>query len=391
MCSAEEKTDEYSHHSAVGWLLLLLAMLVSMSAGAQDCSLNSINLHDQPAVDAFQANYGPCTRVPIDLNIEDFSTPGNEIVDLTPLSGLTEVGNILFIGSTSVTSLAGLESLVSVRDFYIYDNPNLVNLTGLSGLTSVDLMSVRGNNLSDLSGLSSGLTSIDRLSLGEFHLSGLPASLTHVRRFVIEQSAVTDLSGLPTLLQSEEVTIFLTTELTSLNGLPAFQGLKSISLEYNDALSDISALAASSFNLTNPEEIDIRVELNFSLSSLDGLPAVPKVGYLAVRDNPNLITLGTSIGVKESWGVLSVMDNDNLADCSILRTVLDDTDDGDPGPGTSLNPDDPPDTLGLAYLTIENNAPFDPDLPPPIPSCNSIAEILAAPSDLIHADGFEGG
>jgi Leucine-rich repeat (LRR) protein len=400
-------------------LLVLLIFHYPAIAAAQNCISSIINLNNQPAVNAFQATYGPCTRVSQDLNIEDFSTPGNEIVDLTPLAGLTEVGRSLTISHTSVTSLTGLESLTTVGSLGLTDNPNLLDLAalqnlttagglgfgqntslaslaGMSSLTHVGSLSISGNGLTDLSGLpDNSVVALDSLFLGETNLSGLPESLTEVGELTITDSSlisnITDLSGLPGPLQVRELLIFNTWELTSLNGLPALNGLERIRLEGNEMLVDLSALAAGTMSSVDPAETDIIVVWNFGLTSLAGLPAVSKLGRLEVTNNAQLETLAGLENLQELWGNLWLVENPSLADCSVLRTVLDAVDDGDPGPGTSLNPADPPDTLGLDWLTIADNRPVYPGEPSPATSCNSITEILASPADLIYANSFEGG
>ena len=159
-----------------------------------------------------------------------------------------------------------------------------------------------------------------------------------------------------------------------------------------EQLVDIGALSSSSFSQVDPAEMRVRITENFHLESLVGVPTPPKFGRLEISYNGNLTSLAGLAGLQETWGSLQVFDNPKLSDCEALRTVLDEVDDGDPGPGTSIDPADPPDTIyGLPGITIENNRSFDPDLPPPQRGCDSISEILSADSDLIHADGFEGG
>jgi hypothetical protein len=401
---------------------------------AQNCSGDYIQLNSQTAVNNFQANHGPCTVVTSFIVVEDFHTPGDEITDLTPLAAITTVGDTMWISGTSITSLAGLENLSSVQNLMISTNHDLTSLAGLGGVTSAlslsisenaSLSSLAGldnlgsvqrltiwgnsslqsldtwpglasltnlarvsigeNNLSSLAGLPS-LVFVGRLELGEANLSGLPVSLASVGRFTITGDDVSSLTGLPESLLVEELHIQLTSNLASLDGLPALTGLLSISITDNFALVDLSALSASSMNLADPLETSITVEWNFDLPSLAGLPAANRLGSFWVKDNGNLARLEAPVGLQEIWGGLTVADNNKLYDCEILRKVLDDVDDGDPGPGMS----DPPDSPGLDFITIENNQTFNTDLPPPRRGCDSIEEILANDSDVIHADGFEG-
>ena len=74
-------------------ILILIAMIFSAPASAQDCTPDDITLSSQAEVDNFQVNHGPCDTVTGDLKIS-----GNDIVDLSPLSALTTVGGDFFGG-----------------------------------------------------------------------------------------------------------------------------------------------------------------------------------------------------------------------------------------------------------------------------------------------------
>jgi hypothetical protein len=122
--------------------------------------------------------------------------------DIAALSGCTEIDGYLYIESTDLTSLTGLEGLTSVSGTVdIYNNPQLTSLNALNNLTSVDALRIRDNNV---------LTS----------LSGLN-NITSVRNLEISRNNV----------------------LTSLNGL---EGITSVSnyilISWNDVLTNLCAL-----------------------------------------------------------------------------------------------------------------------------------------------------
>ncbi|HET6566115.1 MAG TPA: hypothetical protein VFG52_11935 [Xanthomonadales bacterium] len=430
--------DGFRRHTCRLAAFACILLGLPAQALAQNCSGAYIQLNSQTAVNNFQANHGPCTVVTSFIVIEDFHTPGNEIVDLTPLAAITTVGDTMWISGTSITSLAGLENLSSVMNLSISGNINLTSLAGLGNLSSVFALGISGNpNLASLAGLENitsvqrltiwdnpslqslttwpglaslgglsrvkigqnnlvnlsglpGQVSLERLELGEANLAGLPLMLSTVERLVLTGNTISNLDGLPAVLQVNELMVEFTTGLVTLQGLPALSGLKQISITDNEALTDLGALAASALDLAVPMDTSVTVEWNFNLPSLAGLPATTRLGGLWVANNANLTSLAGPPGLQEIWGTLNVADNNKLFDCEILRTVLDDVDDGDPGPGTSMGPLDPPDTLGLLAINIENNMTFDTDLPPPRRGCDSIEEILTAESDVVFADDFEG-
>jgi hypothetical protein len=96
-------------------ILILIAMIFSAPASAQDCTPDDITLSSQAEVDNFQVSHGPCDTVTGDIYIS-----GDDIVALSPLSALTTAGGDVFGGG-----------------IHIYKNTALTNLNGLSALTSV--------------------------------------------------------------------------------------------------------------------------------------------------------------------------------------------------------------------------------------------------------------
>ena len=136
---------------------------------------------------------------------------------------------------------------------------------------------------------------------------------------------------------------------------------------------------------------------NPMLSELTGIPSATNLERLSINNNnfsvnSNLASVGAGKGIpaqivasnldafsnlESVSGDLSVSGNPTLADCSGLRKVLDDIDDGDEGPGPGV--DGIPDVSGI--VRIEQN----------LPGCNSIEQILGSGNgdEEVFADGFE--
>ena len=320
--------------------LLYLSSCVTMMwvcpVAATDCTLipnSTLNTQDQ--VTNFQQLYGPCNTVAGSLTIK---FPA--IIDLTGLAGLQIVsGSLLLYNTTNLPSLAGLEGLTQVGDLSIEGATLLTDLAGLKSLVSIgDLHIVRNANLPDLNGLPQTLPSVFNLS------------------------------------------VFGNPRMTSLEGMPAFGEIShSLRIGENDILADIAALGSSSFPVGDSPQVDISVNSNPLLTSLSGLPATDKVQTLSITDNCALSSLGGLESLVEVWSGLVIFDNIALSDCSALKVVLDDVDDGTAGP--SFGPEDPPDSPGLAFIWIEKN----------LVGCNSMGQILAtAPAEIIFANGLEG-
>ncbi|MEM1040990.1 MAG: hypothetical protein AAGI91_00010 [Bacteroidota bacterium] len=208
--------------------LLFLALLALAStvppAQAQVCE-GTIILSDQDDVDAFD-----CTEVTGSLFIGTFPN-ASDIISLSPLSGLTSVGEDLFIRrNVALESLAGLESIGSVGDdLVIESNIALSSLSGLDGVVSVGgSVEISSNGaLTSLSGL-----------------EGLASVGDDVR--ILQNSGLISLSGLENLTSATGFSLLGNGALETLEGL---EGLASItfgggglSIQNNNSLQSLSGL-----------------------------------------------------------------------------------------------------------------------------------------------------
>ena len=302
-------------------------------AMAANCSaIPNSTLSTQNQVTNFQVLYGPCDTVSVDLIIES-----SEINDLSGLAGIeTITGALLFYYPVNLPSLAGLEGLTQVGGLSIEGADLLTGLTGLQNLASIGSLFIQNNaSLANLDGLPSVLPGVNNLSI----------------------------SGNP--------------KMTSLDGMPAIAEITGlVQIGENALLANVTGMAASGFPTGDTPQVDISVSGNPSLTALAGLPPIDKVWSLGISENNVLVSLNGLNNLVEIWEGLTIVANPALKDCSVLATVLDEIDDGAPGPST--DPDSPPDSPGVDHILIEGN----------IAGCNSLGEILASG---IFSDGFEAG
>jgi len=366
------------HTFVVGAGLALLLLFVSPVWAVVNCTPDEITLSTQEDVDNFQTNHGPgCDTI-----VKKLTVSGAGITDLTPLSGLTTgaaspTWSTMSITGTSVTSLTGLDNLSSTYWFELINNASLIDLSALASLTDVQgpLFIDDNSSLTNLTGLS-GVTS---LPFGSLFLSDNPM-LSDLGAL----SGLTSVGGSVTIWNNDALQ-----NLDGLNGLNTVNG--SLQVIQNDGLVNIDALAgvtnySGTFELRfNSKLVTIPdftgwkdlngliVYFNSALTDLDGLAGLQTVGnqynVLWVKSNASLTNLD---GLADLIGIetgLEVEDNPLLADCSGLVKVLDQSDDGQPGPG--------PGSAGIpdigTEVTIGNN----------LPGCNSIVEITgeAPPPD----------
>lgn len=221
-----------------------------------------------------------------DQGIFDDSIRIDDASDLERLVGYTEVtGRVEIIGA-DITSLEGLNSLETIGlDLIIQDCPNLTDITALSNLTSIgeDLFLQRNHALTSLAGLENLVTVGEYLTIQSHDSLTTLAALSNLtdlgqRNGLLENgvgitfnAALTDLEGLGGVEALDSLVLEGNSALTSLNGL-ALTTLGYLSLEDNDALTDLSALSG-----LNSIAGDIILDGNASLTSLAGLENVTQI------------------------------------------------------------------------------------------------------------------
>jgi hypothetical protein len=307
-------------------ILILIAMIFSAPASAQDCTPDEITLFSQAEVNNFQINHGPCDTVTEGLYIN-----GNDIVDLSPLSALTTVGGdilrggVFIWGNTALTNLNGLSALTRVDGFFeIFNNTALTNLNSLSALTSVGYFTIFNNpTLANLDGLS-GLTTVRTLTI-EYNtaltnLNGLSALTSAVNLQILNNPTLANLDGLSGLTTVPGTfSIRYNTALTNLEGLSGLTNVGYLGISYNNALANFDSLSG----LTTVRQ-NLTLGYNTALTNIDGLSALTSVGSLGIWDNPTLANLNGLSALTSLRFDLNISNNaalTNLNGLSALTSV----------------------------------------------------------------------
>ncbi len=308
---------------------ILLSLILSAPALAQNCMPADISLASQQSVNDFQQDYGPCDVVTGDLSIV-----GNDISNLDGLSGLAAVdGNLFISDSPLLASITGLNLLSTVgKDLTLQANNALETFDGLNSLQSVNgnVFIFRNDALTDFRGLESL-----KFVGARFYISINPR-LNNVHGL----EALSNIGGTLRIWDN-----------TSLSNLDGFTGLKRIqgSLEI---VSNSSLTNLDGFLNLNTVEQDLLIQLNSSLVSIQGLSGlVSEIGILAILSNTALTNLDGLNDLTEV-GQLIITNNTNLSDCQGALKLVD-----------------------SVVVSISNNQP----------GCNSVAEVLAANPYLISA------
>lgn len=391
--------------------LVFIFFLVSSwhAAWAQNCPATNYTLTSQAEVDAFPAG---CTTIVGDLTIG----PSSDITDLSPLANITSINGFFRIrDNDALTNLDGLSGITSVeRRLGIEENKSLVNINGLSGLNSVgrNIEIINNDELITLDGLS-GITTINSLytltivgNSSLTNLQGLENLNTAYQISIISNPALINLSGLDNLSSVFTLAIRNNASFTSLSGMPNLSSLSRIEIRNNSSLPNMNGLPGSvselraiyvSFNedflsfegFTNVNAVldTINIRSNPSLTDLDELLNITSAPLdLIIFDNPSLQNLNGLANLSslnslelvnntalqnldglsnvECARVLRIENNTALTDCCGIVSLIDEIDDGVPGPGTDPMPD-------IQFgVSISGNGS----------ECTTVAEILTPPT-----------
>lgn len=237
-------------------IMLLPALLLVTSAGAEGCFPDGITFSSQSQVNSYRTAYPECSQI-----LGDVTICGPGITNLNGLSIITSIqGSLIIECNALLTSLNGLDNLASVAmDVFIEGNPLLENIEKLSGLSYIGGNLIITNNplLENLHGLE-----------GVFQISG--------KLWIEDNVSLESLLGLDNLSQTGGLIRISANQslqnfdglasLTSIGGSLVIGGTGHLGSIGNPSLTNITGLS----QLTLIEG-SLQVENNISLASLAGL------------------------------------------------------------------------------------------------------------------------
>ncbi len=352
-------------------IILIALLLVSgaMTQTQQPCSTclpGGITFTNQAQIDNFQANYPGCTEIEGEVTIQ-----GQDITNFIGLNVLTSIGGNLYIGNSlyggnpSLTSLTGLENLASISGgLTIYENYALNSLAGLDGLLSVGSLHILNNSLNSLVGLEN-LTTINQSFIIDNNyalvsISGL-GNLTSVGCFfkiednvalvsisglgnltsvgdnfeIVRNNALTNLTGLVNLNSiGGSLTIWGNEALASLTGLESLTSIGGNFYISSDVLTSMTGLESLSsiggdLSIVNNNDLTtlsgmeslisigdyLRINHNYSLIDLDGLESLTSLGGIEMYGNSDLTSISGLNNLTSIGGDLEIRTNGSLSTC----------------------------------------------------------------------------
>ena len=247
----------------------------------------------------------------------------SQITDLSPLLSLESIKGGLSIEHTSITTLKGLNNLVTVGNLAFSENQKLSSLVDLKNLTSIngDFALTRNHSLTSLQGLANLSLISEGIWFQSNHglqsLAGMEKPITITRLLLFENIALKNLAGLSNISFVENASIQITGhwEIDNLDGLKNFNKPGQFYITDNKALTNVGGFE----NLTNAGYVVI--EDNDVLENLDGFTNLMEIDSLYLSYNPKLKDLD-DFSTLSSAKVVEIEKNDELSNFCGLRPLL---------------------------------------------------------------------
>ncbi|MCB2222016.1 MAG: T9SS type A sorting domain-containing protein [Bacteroidetes bacterium] len=335
-------------------LLFTTTLFIQLTAISQtSCLPEGITFTTQAQIDSFQVNYPGCTEIEGDVIIN-----GDDISNLSGLNVITTVsGSLKIYGNNILTSLSGLENLVSIDSnlyignkilinrygwWYGEGNPMLLNLEGLSNLNYIgkNILIIYNESLTSLTGLENVPSLLGNLEIICNNLLENLNGLNNINSIegdlvIGGNNGLINLSGLENLetvngnfslhvrlggwLYGYEVGNQSLLNLTGLNNLSYVNG--GLTICNNNSLENLTGLE----NLTainGPLWIGFWYGGNPSLNKLSGLDSLNSIGgNLSIIGNNVLIDLSGLDNLSSIGGYMEVVLNDNLLNLKGLESL----------------------------------------------------------------------
>lgn len=264
-----------------------------------------------------------------DFTIDDgIGNTVNDIVDLTPLLGITKVSGNLNLFNTGLRKLDGLNNLLSVGDsLSIVRNDILENLDAFENLESVGSLRINGFSLDNMKGLNK-ITIINNLLIsGNLKMKSLEGldNLTMVSG-TIDISTNTELVDITQLSQIsgpiQNLGIRSNPLLSSLEGLHNITSISNFfGVSGNSSLEDMDGLR----NITFAGVGEMNIRFNSSLTNLDGLSKLDSIGGdLYIYDCDSLLNLDGLRNIRSVGGFFWLFENlslENIEGLENLETI----------------------------------------------------------------------
>ncbi len=262
------------------------------------------NMKTLTELDAENMGISKLTGLELATNLHRINLWGNEISDISPLTGLINLRSLTFVDNL-ISDISGLKGLINLTHLNLWDNPvsdlsplteltglselslanqagfdlGVVNLSPLTGLTNLIKLSFHNIAVSDLSFLA-GLINLERISFANNGVSDLSplAGLINLKHIHTWGNPTSDFSFLTKLTKLEKVDICGGENVSNLSPLASLTTLKELYLVKN-GISDVSPLAG----LTELTHLNLAEN---DISDVSPLAPLTNLTWLKLSNNP---------------------------------------------------------------------------------------------------------
>ena len=209
------------------------------------------------------------------LSLGNFSSGGNLISDISPLAGLKELSH-LDIDDNLISDIGPLAGLTKLLTLQLRIN-KISDIRALTGLTRLDFLRLDRNQIGDVSPLA-GLTQLGVLGLGSNQISDISplAVLTQLELLLLDNNQISDISSLVNLTQLDTLGLPFN-QINDLSPLVGLTQLLSLDLEANQ-ISQISPLAG----LAQLEDLFLHSN---QISNITPLAGLAQLQFLILNEN----------------------------------------------------------------------------------------------------------
>jgi len=253
------------------FLVLNLVIGLIPILGFSQCPTTAITLSSQADVDGFTTNYPSCTDLDYQLTIS-----GSDIIDLTPLSGITSVYSLYINDNPMLPNLNGLESIIHIDG---YDQGSFYALLIINNLILTDISAL--SNMSN-SGVMEGLSIQNNPLLNSLNgLQGFNNVITLIN--FINNNSLTNFEGLNNITGVDDLNIDNNDNIVNLNGLQNLTSSGSFYITNNNSLLNFAGLdnyinCSTSFVVSN----------NLVLNDISMMNNITIGEWISLNNNANL-------------------------------------------------------------------------------------------------------
>ena len=148
------------------------------------------------SLDASERGIEDLTGLEYCTNLQDLNLPFNQIADITPLSGLSNLQSLSLWENHQIADISPLSGLSNLQRLDIAVN-QIADISPLSGLSNLWSLTLGGNQITDISPLS-GLSNLRWLDLGDNQITDISplSGLSNLQNLWLPVNQIADISPL---------------------------------------------------------------------------------------------------------------------------------------------------------------------------------------------------